>query len=239
MSVYKKLIEARNILQTKQLTKSGHNKFAGYKYFELGDFLPEVQKIFKEVGLVDIISFDAELATMSLYDVDGGSWVTFTSPMGSAALKGCHEVQNIGAVETYQRRYLYTTAMAIVEHDALDATTGAVEPVKKPEPKPVPLPTGNVTLGNNTLSVAPKTIVGQKGEFQIVIDGSPEGDATEWLELVKTSSHMLLDLCSSDADVMTIFKKNKVLFDIVKAKDPEFFKEMMGKFTETKNKFKE
>jgi len=48
---------------------------------------------------------------------------------------------------------------------------------------------------------------------------------------------MLLDLCSSDADVMTIFKKNKVLFDTVKAKDPEFFKEMMGKFTETKNKF--
>ena len=223
MSVYKKLIEARNILQTKQLTKSGHNKFAVYKYFELGDFLPEVQKIFKEVGLVDIISFDAELATMSLYDVDGGSWVTFTSPMGSAALKGCHEVQNIGAVETYQRRYLYTTAMAIVEHDALDATTGAVEPVKKAEPKPEPKPV--------------KKIEGQKGEFQIVIDGSPEGDATEWLELVKTSSHMLLDLCSSDADVMTIFKKNKVLFDTVKAKDPEFFKEMMGKFTETKNKF--
>jgi hypothetical protein len=223
MSVYKKLIEARNILQTKQLTKSGHNKFAGYKYFELGDFLPEVQKIFKEVGLVDTISFDAELATMTLYDVDGGSWVTFTSPMGSAALKGCHEVQNIGAVETYQRRYLYTTAMAIVEHDALDATTGAVEPVKKAEPKPEHKPV--------------KKIEGQKGEFQIVIDGSPEGDATEWLELVKTSSHMLLDLCSSDADVMTIFKKNKVLFDTVKAKDPEFFKEMMGKFTETKNKF--
>jgi hypothetical protein len=50
---------------------------------------------------------------------------------------------------------------------------------------------------------------------------------------------MLLDLCSSDADVMTIFKKNKALFDTVKTTDPEFFKEMMGKFTETKNKFKE
>jgi hypothetical protein len=44
--------------------------------------------------------------------------------MGSANLKGCHEVQNIGAVETYQRRYLYVTALAIVEHDALDAVTG-------------------------------------------------------------------------------------------------------------------
>jgi hypothetical protein len=51
--------------------------------------------------------------------------------MGSAALKGCHEVQNIGAVETYQRRYLWVSAMEIVEHDALDATTGASEVVAK------------------------------------------------------------------------------------------------------------
>jgi hypothetical protein len=123
MKIYKKLIDARNMLQTKELTKSGHNKFAGYKYFELGDFLPSVQAIFQEVGLVDVISFDSETASMRLYDVEDGSFVLFESPMGSASLKGCHEVQNIGAVETYQRRYLYTTAMAIVEHDALDATT--------------------------------------------------------------------------------------------------------------------
>lgn len=42
--------------------------------------------------------------------------------MGSAALKGVHEVQNIGAVETYQRRYLWVAALEIVEHDALDET---------------------------------------------------------------------------------------------------------------------
>jgi hypothetical protein len=47
--------------------------------------------------------------------------------MGSAALKGCHEVQNIGAVETYQRRYLWVTAMEIVEHDALDSSEGVDE----------------------------------------------------------------------------------------------------------------
>ena len=128
MKVYKKLIDARNLLQTNELSKSGHNKFAGYKYFELGDFLPTVQAIFKNVGLVDVISFTAEMATMTIYDVEDGSSIVFTSPMGSAQLKGCHEVQNIGAVETYQRRYLYTTAMAIVEHDALDATTIKDEP---------------------------------------------------------------------------------------------------------------
>ena len=36
---------------------------------------------------------------------------------------------------------------------------------------------------------------------------------------------------------MLIFKKNKVLFDTVKATDATFFKEMMGKFTAKKNEF--
>ncbi len=140
MKVYKKLVEVRNELQTMPLSKSGHNKFAGYKYFELGDFLPSIQTLFKKHGLCDVISFTQELATMVVYDVEDGSSATFTSPMGSAQLKGCHEVQNIGAVETYQRRYLYVTALAIVEHDALDAVTGSqdskpveVKPVVKPQ----------------------------------------------------------------------------------------------------------
>ena len=142
MKVCKKLVDVRNELQTMSLSKSGHNKFAGYKYFELGDFLPAIQTLFKKHGLCDVISFTQELATMVVYDVEDGSSVTFTSPMGSAQLKGCHEVQNIGAVETYQRRYLYVTALAIVEHDALDAVTGSqaveVKPVEVKEVKAKP-----------------------------------------------------------------------------------------------------
>ena len=157
MKVYKKLVEARLKLQGMELSKSGHNKFAGYRYFELGDFLPAIQSIFKEVGLCDVISFDQNIAVMNTYDVEDGSFVTFTSPMGSAQLKGCHEVQNIGAVETYQRRYLYVTALAIVEHDALDATTGSapVEPkkveVKKPDVGTVAEPNPDDALMVETL----------------------------------------------------------------------------------------
>lgn len=125
MSVLKKLMEARVTLQGEPLKKSGHNKFAGYEYFELGDFLPTVQNIFKTLGLCGVVSYYKELAKLTITDVDDGTAVEITSPMGSAALKGCHEVQNIGAVETYQRRYLWVTAMEIVEHDALDSTTGS------------------------------------------------------------------------------------------------------------------
>jgi SpoU rRNA methylase family enzyme len=131
MNVYQKLMAARVNLQSTALNKSGHNKFAGYKYFELGDFLPTVQKIFTELGLCGVVSYTQELATLTI--TDGTDSIVITSPMGSAALKGCHEVQNIGAVETYQRRYLWVTAMEIVEHDVLDAVTGTDSgtPVKK------------------------------------------------------------------------------------------------------------
>jgi len=133
MNLYTKLMQARLKLQSTALNKSGHNKFAGYKYFELGDFLPTIQNIFNELGLCGVVSYTQELATLTI--TDGTDNIVITSPMGSAALKGCHEVQNIGAVETYQRRYLWVTAMEIVEHDVLDAVTGTDSgtPVKKPE----------------------------------------------------------------------------------------------------------
>ena len=104
MSVYKKLNNARLELQNTKLSKSGHNKFAGYKYFELGDFLPTINNIFSNAGLCGVVSFTSDLATLTITDVDDNSQIVISSPMGSAALKGCHEVQNVGAVETYQRR---------------------------------------------------------------------------------------------------------------------------------------
>lgn len=128
-NVYTKLMQARLKLQNTKLEKSGHNKFAGYKYFELGDFLPTVQNIFNELGLCGVVSYTSELATLTI--TDGTDHIVITSPMGGANLKGCHEVQNIGAVETYQRRYLWVTALEIVEHDVLDATTGNDEKPSK------------------------------------------------------------------------------------------------------------
>ena len=125
MSVHKKLMQARVALQNVKLNKSGHNKFAGYAYFELGDFLPTVQNIFHEVGLCGFISYSQDLATLTIVDVEDSSQIVITSPMAEANLKGTHPIQNLGAVETYQRRYLWMTAMEIVEHDALDATTGS------------------------------------------------------------------------------------------------------------------
>jgi ERF superfamily len=125
MNVYQKLNEARAKFHTAKLKKSGHNKFANYYYFELGDFVIPALEIFNEVGLTSVISFDVDVAQMSIINTDKPEeTIIIQSPMSTAALKGCHEVQNLGAVQTYLRRYLWVAALEIVEHDALDATTG-------------------------------------------------------------------------------------------------------------------
>ena len=120
--VHKKLMAARMSLQEATLKKSGHNKFAGYNYFELGDFIPTITEIFYNIGLCGVVSYDTEIASLTITDTDDGTSLVITSPMAEANLKGCHPIQNLGAVETYTRRYLWVTAMEIVEHDALDSS---------------------------------------------------------------------------------------------------------------------
>lgn len=122
MSVYTKLNAARKEFHTLQLKKTGLNKFAGYSYFELGDFLIPALNVFEKHGLCAVISFGTEVATMIITDVDDGTTISLTSPMAEAQLKGCHPIQNLGAVETYTRRYLWVAALEIVEHDALDSS---------------------------------------------------------------------------------------------------------------------
>lgn len=220
MSVYRKLQEARIELQSKPLKKSGKNKFAGFEYFELGDFLPTIQTIFTEKGLCGTITFYTDLAILTIVDVDKPEdKIEFKSPMSTAELKGCHAIQNLGAVQTYLRRYLWVAAMEIVEHDSLDAITGKDDP-KKAEP-----------------TVESPRIVGDKGEWQIDAPADPLGqDVKGWLELIRNATYMFLDMCNKPEDVLMIFKKNKVLFDTVKLTDPSFFAEMMTKFTEVKTK---
>lgn len=233
MTVYAKLQEARVKLQGRKLTKSGKNKFAGYEYFELGDFLPAVQEICNEVGICGVISFTDGMAYLNIYDTTNSECIVFSSPMGSIELKGSHNIQNLGAIQTYLRRYMWMAAFEIVEHDALDAVTGAEVKAPKPkaEPKPEPKPEPKVE--------AKDRIVGKEGEWQIDAPPEPDGDSAEWLELVKKASSIALKMAQSTEDVMSIYRKNKVLFDTLKAVDPDEHKEMMGVFTAAKTKFQE
>ena len=130
--VHKKLMQARVELQSMPLKKSGHNKFAGYNYFELGDFLPQVNAIFNRIGLCSVVSFDAEYASLTITDVDDGTCIVITSPMVESNMKGASPIQSMGGIQTYQRRYLYMCACDLVENDSFDASAPNKEVIITP-----------------------------------------------------------------------------------------------------------
>lgn len=225
MNVYQKLQLARLLLQEKKLGKSGKNKFAGYEYFELQDFLPAVQTIFGDSGLCPVFRVGSSDATLTIYNAEKPEeYVLFTAPMAAAELKGCHPIQNLGASISYLRRYLYVNALEIVEHDALDATTGKDVVVPKPVPKPIPKP-------------VEKPVEVTQADWSIKVNGEPGSE--DFLKLVESAAVTLLGFASSEEDVMSVYKVNKQLFDSVKAQDADFFKSLMDKFSQARNKFKE
>ena len=120
MNIYQKLQSARIKVQEAAITKTGKNPHQKFSYLELIDFSPVVQATFHELGLMGKVDF-AEQATLTIYDTDKPeNYLVFTSPMSTAKLPGAHDVQNLGAVQTYLRRYLYMAALEIVAPDHVE-----------------------------------------------------------------------------------------------------------------------
>lgn len=128
MNIYKKIMSVRMAWLDANVQKTGINRFAEYKYFELADIVPVIMPLFDTFNLYPHFSFTEEVATMDIIDIDNPeSTVTFSSPMRKLAVKGMNEIQALGGVETYQRRYLYMMLLDIVEQDAFDGANGKTD----------------------------------------------------------------------------------------------------------------
>ena len=153
-NVYQKLLKARAMFLNADPKKSGKNMHLAFKYFELDDIVPIVTKIFEEVGLISLVSFEEDKAKMFIVNTDNSEEaVSFSTPMVQLSEnKGTNAVQAFGATITYYRRYLYMIALDICEPDGIDAsaittpkatqpTTPQVVPPTIPvaEPKPTPI----------------------------------------------------------------------------------------------------
>lgn len=127
-NIYIKLMDVRVKFSKLNLKKSGENKFANFKYFELADFLPQATGLLEEAKLCPIVTFTNEYATLTLINGENPSeQIIFTSPMRDLQLKGSNELQALGGIETYQTRYLYIQLLNITENDSFDAVSGKEE----------------------------------------------------------------------------------------------------------------
>ena len=153
MSIYAKLAQARVKLQKENLKKTGNNR--SFKYFELKDFLPRVNEIFDELKMCAVVRYSSELATLTIYDCEKDESIEFTSPMVQKALPSGTEIQNLGAIQTYQRRYLYLTALEIVEDDLVDS----IPPEKTEQKKQESQKRYNESIQQNVNSIQDKSIL--------------------------------------------------------------------------------
>ena len=234
MSVHKKLMQARVKLQSIEMKKSGLNKFAGYSYFELGDFIPHVQVIFNDLGLCGVVSFSSEYATLSITDVDDGPPIVIQSPMAEANLKGAHPIQNLGAVLSYQRRYLWMAAMELVEGDPIDSAP-PVEAVKvQPKPSPVPelkAPTKHV---KGKVDPIPPQYVETKPEWTMIIDAP---DDESWVDMMVEMNNLKISMATDADQLKQMFQVNKPLYDKLKALNPSVYADVIDNFTKAKRSF--
>ena len=128
-NIYQKLAKVRVDLQEKDLKKSGKNEFAKFTYYELGDFLPQVNALFNEQGLLSVFNVTRETASLTIFDSESKDTLVFETYVAEAELggKNGNPIQKLGATHTYLKRYLFLNALEIVEADQVDA----IAPVKK------------------------------------------------------------------------------------------------------------
>jgi len=215
MSVYKKLQKARAMLLSSDIKKSGKNKFAGFEYFELADFLPAITNIFDSVGLCGVVRFHADTASLTIVNTEDSSDVLdFVTPLVYADMSKSQAIQNLGATHTYVRRYLWLMAMEIVEHDAVDAAPQEEKP--KPKPKTPPPLSGK----------------GEDVSWNITID--PNAD---WKESAVLGITKALDFAVSISDVESIWKVNRAIFDRLKEDDKVTYDDLLAILGTHKKKF--
>lgn len=135
-NVYQKLIKAREQFLNADVQKTGKNMHLSFKYFELDDIVPTATRIFSEIGLVPIVNFTADVATMTVVNTDNPEdTVAFIAPFNQIApivsntgKQATNEMQALGSSITYMRRYLYMMALDICESDSIDANIGKPAP---------------------------------------------------------------------------------------------------------------
>jgi hypothetical protein len=124
-NVHQKLMTARLKYLNSNIEKSGKNMHLAFKYYELNDIVPPATKIFEEVGLIPLVSFESDRAIMQICNTENPEdSVFFCTPLVTLAEnKGTNAVQAFGATITYYRRYLYMLALDVCEPDEFDAGT--------------------------------------------------------------------------------------------------------------------
>lgn len=119
-SLWKKLKEAKKLFRKANVKKTGYNHYQKFKYYELSDIVPISAEIFDKVGIEIQYTLTDHLANMVVRDIDTMAETTYTCPTSTYNGTTNQQIQGVGSVQTYTRRYLYQQVLDIVECDTID-----------------------------------------------------------------------------------------------------------------------
>lgn len=120
------IIQIRVDLQNSKIKKSGINKYAGFAYYELADFLPRLNELMLQYGINDKFTIEEDKATLTLikgeetqsYNIP---FERFDTPLNKNGSPSMQDIQYLGALNTYYKRYLYLNAFGITDGEVIDS----------------------------------------------------------------------------------------------------------------------
>lgn len=120
------IIAIRVKLQNSTIKKSGKNKYAGFDYFELADFLPKLNELMLEENINDVFTIENEEAKLVLRKGEESQeykipFVLFSTPLNKNGAPSMQDIQYLGALNTYYKRYLYLNAFGITDGEIIDS----------------------------------------------------------------------------------------------------------------------
>jgi len=262
-NVWTKLAKARLEYLKKAVEPSGKNTSAEYLYYQLADIEPYIIPIFEGLGLIDITWFDNEFAYLDIINCENPEeYIEFKSPMLPASefksISGkliCTPIQGLGAIETYERRYLILVAMGIAVPDDVEAFAELVKKTTTPkekggtpeviadnakpkvEPKAEeekPEATKTVTIAQPKKSKMPATPIERQGIAKAVC--ANEGDASpEQIQALKEALRQLRDKAGTEANktyIMTIVNGTDHFQKVTKAEVESYMEQIKKKLSE-------
>jgi hypothetical protein len=143
--------------------------------------------------------------------------------------------QGYGSALTYARRYSLMAACGIApeDDDANTAKAPAPRPTVVPPPPPAPTPKPKAAL------VVPPKMEGKDAQWQLKVSAEPDTGWEDWLKTVVDLTVFALEASQSRADVMTIFRTNRVIYDRIQSQDADAYAELTATFKHFKEQFNE
>lgn len=155
LNLNESIIKVRVELQKTKIKKSGKNKFAGFDYYELSDFLPKLNELMAEYKINDKFTIETDTsigtdyAILTLIKGDERQdykipFKMFETPISTKVndktgevkqVKSMQDIQYLGALNTYYKRYLYLNAFGITDGEVIDAMPTDEETPNSTEPK--------------------------------------------------------------------------------------------------------